>query len=76
MFDPRWTCLHSFPCSSSHALLPCSALQHNAAFALYGLSDNEDNLLEFVREGAVQVRRGGYERGACAILADSTEHQY
>ena len=29
-------------------------LQHNAAFALYGLSDNEDNLLEFVREGAVQ----------------------
>ena len=28
--------------------------QHNAAFALYGLSDNEDNLLEFVREGAVQ----------------------
>ena len=34
-------------------------LQHNAAFALYGLSDNEDNLLEFVREGAVQVRRHG-----------------
>ena len=29
-------------------------MQHNAAFALYGLSDNEDNLLEFVREGAVQ----------------------
>lgn len=29
-------------------------MQHNAAFALYGLSDNEDNLIEFVREGAVQ----------------------
>lgn len=28
--------------------------QHNAAFALYGLSDNEDNLVEFVKEGAVQ----------------------
>lgn len=33
---------------------PAPGLQHNAAFALYGLSDNEDNLLEFVREGAVQ----------------------
>jgi hypothetical protein len=31
-----------------------SNLQHNAAFALYGLSDNEDNLVCFVREGAVQ----------------------
>lgn len=40
--DP-WLCPTSFP-----------TLQHNAAFALYGLSDNEDNLLEFVREGAVQ----------------------
>lgn len=33
---------------------PAASPQHNAAFALYGLSDNEDNLLEFVREGAVQ----------------------
>ena len=40
--------------SPSPALAPLPPLQHNAAFALYGLSDNEDNLLEFVREGAVQ----------------------
>ena len=39
------------------AAAPAPRPQHNAAFALYGLSDNEDNLLEFVREGAVQVRR-------------------
>lgn len=36
------------------AAAPAPRPQHNAAFALYGLSDNEDNLLEFVREGAVQ----------------------
>jgi hypothetical protein len=29
-------------------------LQHNAAFALYGLADNEDNIGDMVREGAVQ----------------------
>jgi len=29
-------------------------LQHNAAFALYGLADNEDNIAAIVREGGVQ----------------------
>lgn len=29
-------------------------LQHNAAFALYGLADNEDNIAGIVREGGVQ----------------------
>lgn len=28
-------------------------LQHNAAFALYGLADNEDNISDLVREGGV-----------------------
>ena len=32
-----------------------SNLQHNAAFALYGLADNPDNVAAFVREGAVQT---------------------
>lgn len=32
-----------------------SNLQHNAAFALYGLADNADNIPAFVREGAVQI---------------------
>lgn len=27
-------------------------LQHNAAFALYGLADNEDNIADIVRDGA------------------------
>jgi hypothetical protein len=31
-----------------------NALQHNAAFALYGLSDNEDNVADIVREGGLQ----------------------
>lgn len=44
---------HPHPCFSTHPSTPYPA-QHNAAFALYGLSDNEDNLLEFVKEGAVQ----------------------
>jgi hypothetical protein len=26
-------------------------LQHNAAFALYGLADNEDNIADIVRDG-------------------------
>jgi hypothetical protein len=30
-------------------------LQHNAAFALYGLADNEDNIAAIVRAGGVQV---------------------
>lgn len=30
-------------------------LQHNAAFALYGLADNEDNIASIVREGGVQT---------------------
>ena len=29
-------------------------LQHNAAFALYGLADNEDNVPDIIREGALQ----------------------
>jgi len=29
-------------------------LQHNAAFALYGLADNEDNIADIVRDGGVQ----------------------
>ncbi|CAK9229469.1 unnamed protein product [Sphagnum troendelagicum] len=28
--------------------------QHNAAFALYGLADNEDNVSDIVKEGGVQ----------------------
>jgi len=35
---------------SNHA-----SLQHNAAFALYGLADNEDNIAAIVREGGVQA---------------------
>ena len=31
-----------------------SNLQHNAAFALYGLADNDDNVAAIVREGGVQ----------------------
>lgn len=30
-------------------------LQHNAAFALYGLADSDDNVAPLVREGAVQA---------------------
>lgn len=33
-------------------------LQHNAAFALYGLADNEDNIADIVRDG----------EPACAVL--------
>lgn len=29
-------------------------LQHNAAFALYGLADNEDNIPDIIREGVLQ----------------------
>lgn len=29
-------------------------LQHNAAFALYGLAENEDNIADIVRDGGVQ----------------------
>jgi hypothetical protein len=29
-------------------------LQHNAAFALYGLADNEDNIPAIIREGGLQ----------------------
>ena len=38
-------------------------LQHNAAFALYGLADNEDNIGDMVREGAVQRLQ------ACDLIA-------
>ena len=34
-------------------------LQHNAAFALYGLADNEDNVPDIIREGTVQRLMGG-----------------
>ena len=30
-------------------------LQHNAAFALYGLADSEDNIAAIVRQGGVQA---------------------
>ena len=29
-------------------------LQHNAAFALYGLADNEDNIADIIKEGVLQ----------------------
>ncbi|KAL4587177.1 hypothetical protein LXL04_000044 [Taraxacum kok-saghyz] len=29
-------------------------LQHNAAFALYGLADNEDNVADLIKVGGVQ----------------------
>jgi hypothetical protein len=29
-------------------------LQHNAAFALYGLSDNDDNIPGIIQEGGLQ----------------------
>ena len=32
---------------------PSGNLQHNAAFALYGLADNDDNIPDIVREGGV-----------------------
>ncbi|KAE8658368.1 ARM REPEAT PROTEIN INTERACTING WITH ABF2 [Hibiscus syriacus] len=35
------------------------SLQHNAAFALYGLADNEDNVSNFIRVGGVQRLQDG-----------------
>ncbi|XP_043806996.1 ARM REPEAT PROTEIN INTERACTING WITH ABF2 isoform X6 [Manihot esculenta] len=35
------------------------SLQHNAAFALYGLADNEDNVSDFIRVGGVQKLQDG-----------------
>ncbi|GAB2220230.1 hypothetical protein Drorol1_Dr00007873 [Drosera rotundifolia] len=35
------------------------SLQHNAAFALYGLTDNEDNAADFIRLGGVQKLQEG-----------------
>ncbi|KAF2325177.1 hypothetical protein GH714_024869 [Hevea brasiliensis] len=35
------------------------SLQHNAAFALYGLADNEDNVAELVKVGGVQKLQDG-----------------
>ncbi|MFQ6628238.1 hypothetical protein Gotur_007712 [Gossypium turneri] len=35
------------------------SLQHNAAFALYGLADNEDNVSDFIRVGGVQRLQDG-----------------
>ncbi|XP_039008879.1 ARM REPEAT PROTEIN INTERACTING WITH ABF2-like [Hibiscus syriacus] len=29
-------------------------LQHNSAFSLYGLADNEDNVVDLIRTGVVQ----------------------
>ncbi|KAG5080494.1 hypothetical protein JHK86_004559 [Glycine max] len=34
-------------------------LQHNAAFALYGLADNEDNASDFIRVGGIQRLQDG-----------------
>ncbi|OIV92580.1 hypothetical protein TanjilG_07571 [Lupinus angustifolius] len=35
------------------------SLQHNAAFALYGLADNEDNVSDFIRVGGIQKLQEG-----------------
>ncbi|RVW55548.1 ARM repeat protein interacting with ABF2 [Vitis vinifera] len=35
------------------------SLQHNAAFALYGLADNEDNVSDFIKVGGVQKLQDG-----------------
>ncbi|KAL7177945.1 hypothetical protein ACSBR2_031164 [Camellia fascicularis] len=35
------------------------SLQHNAAFALYGLADNEDNVANFIKVGGVQKLQDG-----------------
>ncbi|KAJ7977400.1 ARM repeat protein interacting with ABF2 [Quillaja saponaria] len=35
------------------------SLQHNAAFALYGLADNEDNVADIVKVGGVQKLQDG-----------------
>ncbi|KVI03944.1 Armadillo [Cynara cardunculus var. scolymus] len=35
------------------------SLQHNAAFALYGLADNEDNVADLIRVGGVQKLQDG-----------------
>ncbi|WVZ13579.1 hypothetical protein V8G54_011145 [Vigna mungo] len=35
------------------------SLQHNAAFALYSLADNEDNVYDFIRVGGVQRLQDG-----------------
>ena len=32
----------------------CQTMQHNAAFALYGLSDNQDNVADIIRDGILQ----------------------
>lgn len=55
-------------------------LQHNAAFALYGLADNEDNIPDIIRVGALQrlmecsERLSVQVRGAvCACLAARAE---
>jgi hypothetical protein len=37
---------------------PHHNLQHNAAFALYGLSDSEDNVSEILKEGGLQRLMG------------------
>jgi hypothetical protein len=42
----------------------CNNIQHNAAFALYGLADNEDNISQIVKEGVVQRLLSGMGHGA------------
>ena len=44
-------------------------LQHNAAFALYGLADNEDNIAAIVRQGGVQCLQD------CELLVQVRCHQ-
>ncbi|CAL9769123.1 unnamed protein product, partial [Musa acuminata subsp. burmannicoides] len=34
-------------------------LQHNAAFALYGIAENEDNVSDFIKVGGVQKLQDG-----------------
>jgi hypothetical protein len=35
------------------------SLQHNAAFALYGVADNEDYVSDFIKVGGVQKLQDG-----------------
>ncbi len=40
-------------------------LQHNAAFALYGLADNEDNIADIIREGKKEGNSIPLQRFPC-----------
>ena len=51
-------------------------LQHNAAFALYGLADNEDNVADIVRDGGVQrLQQAELIVQAGTLLPSSCHHR-